>query len=318
VVRALGTLSDLHARGLLTDDEFAAAKAQELGGPGQGAAGHDAPPDQLPSPGPAQRSGPWPDGETHPPSPPAAPDDGGPRRERRRALAVLAVYALGLGTFAAVAIASTGAPPRAPDAVPTAGATTAQTEVAGGYTGSSSWGQQYYQGGQPLQPPSSGDGRYEQQFAVPASNCSAGVMGACDVLYQITPGGDFYEWFGSSCAGRLSYETSGGCASTFGSSGGDGSAGTWAGSSSWGFAFYRAGDVLVPPSSGDALYDSRFAALADACAYGGLGSCDELYQATDVGSFYEWYGSSCAGRLDHEAQGSCAALLGGASPTQGD
>ena len=41
-----------------------------------------------------------------------------------------------------------------------------------------------------------------------------------------------------------------------------------------------------------------------------MNSCDELYWNTPVEDFYEWFGSSCAGRVDHEVTGGCVELLG--------
>jgi hypothetical protein len=135
-------------------------------------------------------------------------------------------------------------------------------------------------------------------------------MEACDLLYGITPAGNFSEWFGSSCAGRLAYESNGGCVSAFGASVWDGSAYTWSRGGEWGFAFYRAGEILDPPSADSVLYDADYASLADYCASGYLDYCDELYSATPVGDFYEWFGATCAGRLNYESDGGCVATLG--------
>jgi hypothetical protein len=41
-----------------------------------------------------------------------------------------------------------------------------------------------------------------------------------------------------------------------------------------------------------------------------MGACDDLFWETPVDGFYEWFGASCAGRVDHEVSGSCAASLG--------
>ncbi len=39
-------------------------------------------------------------------------------------------------------------------------------------------------------------------------------------------------------------------------------------------------------------------------------SCDSLCAVTPVGSYYEWLGATCGGRLEHWAAGSCTTAVG--------
>lgn len=88
--------------------------------------------------------------------------------------------------------------------------------------------------------------------------------------------------------------------------GGDG----WVGDSSWGNRYYQDGEALPAPPESSHLYDAQYDAEARDCAEGDMTSCDDLYWATPVDDFYEWFGSSCAGRVDHELSGGCVDLLG--------
>ncbi|WP_456550000.1 hypothetical protein [Blastococcus sp. SYSU D00813] len=88
--------------------------------------------------------------------------------------------------------------------------------------------------------------------------------------------------------------------------GGDG----YSGYSSWGNRYYQDGEALPAPPESSHLYDAQYDAEARDCAEGDMTSCDELYWATPVDDFYEWFGSSCAGRVDHELSGGCVDLLG--------
>jgi len=68
---------------------------------------------------------------------------------------------------------------------------------------------------------------------------------------------------------------------------------------------YQGGEPVAPPAAGDPEYDEQLDAFAQSCADGAMGSCDDLYFATPMGSVYEWYGSTCGGRLDALASGTC-------------
>ncbi|MFV0308204.1 MAG: hypothetical protein ACK5OX_10730 [Desertimonas sp.] len=74
--------------------------------------------------------------------------------------------------------------------------------------------------------------------------------------------------------------------------------------------------TATPPGTGaptppDGLGDNpTFDALAQACFGGDLGSCDDLYWRTDVGSAYEEYGATCGGRVAERISGDCAVTLG--------
>lgn len=91
---------------------------------------------------------------------------------------------------------------------------------------------------------------------------------------------------------------------------GAGGSGGYSGYSSWGDRYYRDGEALPAPPESSHLYDAEFDAEARDCSEGDMTSCDELYWATPVDDFYEWFGSSCAGRVDHELAGGCVDLLG--------
>ncbi|MGY1742171.1 MULTISPECIES: hypothetical protein [unclassified Blastococcus] len=86
--------------------------------------------------------------------------------------------------------------------------------------------------------------------------------------------------------------------------------GTYLGQSPWGERYYQDGEALPAPPEGSHLYDRRFDADARDCADGDMGSCDALYWSTPVDDFYEWFGSSCAGRIDRELSGGCVGRLG--------
>ena len=68
-----------------------------------------------------------------------------------------------------------------------------------------------YAGGEPVAPPTTDNPQYDQQLDAFAKSCFAGAMGSCDDLYYSTPAGTFYEWYGSTCGGRLDALTSGTC-----------------------------------------------------------------------------------------------------------
>ncbi|HEX2073732.1 MAG TPA: hypothetical protein VHF92_08105 [Geodermatophilus sp.] len=76
------------------------------------------------------------------------------------------------------------------------------------------------------------------------------------------------------------------------------------------FGSGASGEEVSPPQPGDSHYDARYDASAVDCYGGFIAACDDLYWETPVGSYYEWYGSTCGGRLDYEALGECVAILG--------
>ena len=67
---------------------------------------------------------------------------------------------------------------------------------------------------------------------------------------------------------------------------------------------------MPPPPDSSHLYDAEFDAAAADCSDGDMSACDDLYWQTPVDDFYEWFGSSCAGRVDHELSGGCVDELG--------
>lgn len=68
---------------------------------------------------------------------------------------------------------------------------------------------------------------------------------------------------------------------------------------------YQDGRPVAPPADDDPEYDEQLDSLAQSCADGAMGSCDDLYYSTPPGTFYEWYGSTCGGRLDALTSGTC-------------
>lgn len=68
---------------------------------------------------------------------------------------------------------------------------------------------------------------------------------------------------------------------------------------------YQGGEPVPPPAADDPDYDEQLDALAQSCFDGAVGSCDDLYYTTPVGTVYEWYGSTCGGRLDALTSGTC-------------
>ncbi|MCZ2816900.1 hypothetical protein [Modestobacter sp. VKM Ac-2984] len=92
----------------------------------------------------------------------------------------------------------------------------AEVDAGASYQGDSPWGLEFYRGGEPLAPPSAGDEPYLRAADADARSCYAGDMAACDALYFASPVGDVYEWYGSSCAGRLDHGSAGGCVDELG------------------------------------------------------------------------------------------------------
>lgn len=95
-------------------------------------------------------------------------------------------------------------------------------------------------------------------------SCAAGEASACDEMYQISEVGSEYEDFGATCAGL-----------------GDG----------YGDCAAVLAAIPTPPGT-----DKRLDALWVSCAGGDGVACEELYQASEVGSDYEAFGLSCGGR----------------------
>lgn len=68
----------------------------------------------------------------------------------------------------------------------------------------------------PVAPPAAGDPGWSAEFDRTAQQCFAGSMTACDDLYWESSVGDVYEAYGSTCGGRLSRQTAGGCGAALG------------------------------------------------------------------------------------------------------
>lgn len=111
--------------------------------------------------------------------------------------------------------------------------------------------------------------------------CEDEVYDACDDLYLSAPVNTGYEFFGSTCGGRLE-ELAGACASELeADEGGDFEA-----------------DVVGDDPGNDALYG--------ACETGDMNACDVLFFNSGFGSVYERFASSCGGRRDSGFDTSCA------------
>jgi hypothetical protein len=126
-----------------------------------------------------------------------------------------------------------------------------------------------------LAPGDLGDGA---GFDALADSCFEGDMGACDVLYRITPVDSNSEAYGDTCGGRVD-EADGEptCVTEF---------------------EFEVPDPQEPGSLGDDPDDDD---LADECFDGEFTACDELSNEAPGDSDYESYGLTCGGRLPTEA-----------------
>jgi hypothetical protein len=116
-------------------------------------------------------------------------------------------------------------------------------------------------------------------------DCAAGVMQACDDLYDESPVGSDDEEFGWTCGGRT--EGSYSCVDL------DADA-----------------EDAEPGVSGGAYGDvPELDALWDACAAGSGLACDDLYNGSPAGSEYEDFGVTCGQRVEFAM--SCEDEIGG-------
>lgn len=123
-----------------------------------------------------------------------------------------------------------------------------------------------------------------------ANQCFEGDMQACDDLFAQTPVDSDLEAYSQTCGGRIDeVDGSPDCVARFAS-------------------------AADPQEPGD-FNDTEFDRLAAECFDGDLGSCDELFRVTPVGSAAEAYGSTCGGRLEDGVGGSCEELLGDSGAT---
>jgi hypothetical protein len=136
-------------------------------------------------------------------------------------------------------------------------------------------------------------------FTPLAEDCAAEDWSACDELWGITPVDSDWEQYGGTCGGRVSYQAAS-CVDRFeggGDSGGStGSAPT-------------ATSAPVPPGNLGDDPDGTFAPLAQDCFNGDYQACDQLWITTPVGSDWEQYAGTCAGRVGYES-GTCESRLG--------
>lgn len=122
---------------------------------------------------------------------------------------------------------------------------------------------------QASEPNTIGDDQVLDQLAL---NCYDGDFDACDQLYEVSPVGSDYEWYGGTCGGILD-----------------------------GITDLRCRALLEVMEDLDHL--------AEWCYEGDLSACDELYVRSPVGSEWEWYGSTCGYRLESPAPGRCQEMV---------
>ncbi|MGY1702782.1 hypothetical protein [Geodermatophilus sp. SYSU D00766] len=135
----------------------------------------------------------------------------------------------------------------------------------------------------PVPPTGLGDDATYQPLA---QACFDGDFAACDELWRLTPSGSQYEQYAGTCAGRVPYQTNA-CQERLGTT--------------------TPADPTPPTGLGD---DATYQPLAEACFAGDWAACDRLWLETPIGSPYEDYAGTCAGRLPYEEQGTCEARLG--------
>jgi hypothetical protein len=117
-----------------------------------------------------------------------------------------------------------------------------------------------------------------------AEACFEGDLVACDHLYLRSPIASAYESYGDTCAGRQAEGTGLYCGLATAASG---------------------GEPIAPEGLGD---DPALDALAQSCYAGDMAACDELYGSAELGSAYQAYGDTCAGRQPPNTGNYCTAL----------
>lgn len=125
-------------------------------------------------------------------------------------------------------------------------------------------------------------------------SCASGDLAACDSLWSSAPSGSEYEEFGSTCGGTTDGSTF--CDSALPDEGTDPGAEEGTDSSS----------TTGAQTYGD---DAELDALWDACQAGSGTACDDLYWASDLGTEYESFGSTCGNRVEYAI--SCESEIGG-------
>jgi hypothetical protein len=105
------------------------------------------------------------------------------------------------------------------------------------------------------------------------SRCDFGDFAACDELFLESPVGSRYEAFGDSCGERN--EPGGYCED-----------------------LYADDPSQVAPRAGHYGSDAYFDELWDECEAGVWVSCDDLFEQSEVGSNYEYFGDTCGLRND--------------------
>ena len=123
------------------------------------------------------------------------------------------------------------------------------------------------------------------------TRCESGDLPTCDQLYFEAPVESSYETFGDTCGGRQSVGTGLLCVESLGAGG---------------------------PSAPDGEFGDE--PLLDdlylRCSAGDLGSCDELYFQSPIGSAYEEFGDTCGGLQAVGSGDLCAEAFGGSqAPT---
>ncbi len=161
-----------------------------------------------------------------------------------------------------------------------------------------------------LQPTGLGD---DAALNALAQACFDGDLASCDDLWRQSELGTPYKDFGDTCAGRQPPNTSVWCVDAFGAATGPSTTAV----------------VAVPPTVSTVVptvvsgippaaqpptglgADAALDVLAQGCFDGDMGACDRLFKLAPIGSAYETYGDTCAGRQPEGTFTYCRAAFPG-------
>ena len=161
-----------------------------------------------------------------------------------------------------------------------------------------------------LQPTGLGD---DAALNALAQACYDGDLASCDDLWRQSELGAPYKDFGDTCAGRQPPNTSVWCVDAFGAATGPSTTAV----------------VAVPPTVSTVVptvvsgippaaqpptglgADAALDVLAQGCFAGDMGACDRLFKLAPIGSAYETYGDTCAGRQPEGTFTYCRAAFPG-------
>lgn len=102
-----------------------------------------------------------------------------------------------------------------------------------------------------------------------ADACYDFDLDACDQLFNVSPAGSDYEWYGGTCGGIFDEIIEDLCS-----------------------VFYEEALLFLP--------------LVESCDAGDMAACDQLYQESPTGSLWEEYGATCGERLADPIYGYCS------------